>query len=159
MRNYGEPSSRARNNTCVPVSPPEMPVLPPRFLVPKADEIRVSESALRACVAKIFVACGVPEAAAVDGADVLVTADLRGVETHGVSNMMRTYVTWFRNGDLNPAPKASVTRDAPSAQSINGDRGLGILLGTEAMRVAIEKAKHTGVGVVTMQNAGHLGAV
>ena len=76
-----------------------------RFHVPKVDQVRVSEAALRRTVVDIFIASGVPRDAALDGADVLVTADLRGVETHGVSNMLRAYVGWFKNSELNPDPK------------------------------------------------------
>lgn len=130
-----------------------------RFYVPHADEVRVAEAALRRTVADIFVACGVPADAASDGADVLVSADLRGVETHGVSNMLRTYVAWFKNGTLNPDPQATIVHETPGTATIDGDRGLGVLQGTAAMRLAIEKARTAGVGVVTMRNSGHLGPV
>jgi L-2-hydroxycarboxylate dehydrogenase (NAD+) len=131
----------------------------PRFHVPAADQVRVSESALRRTVAEIFVACGVPAEDAADGADMLVTADLRGVETHGVSNMLRNYVSWFKNGELNPRPVMKVLRDTPGIAALDGDRGLGILQGRKPMQLAIDKARETGVGVVTMRNSGHLGAV
>jgi L-2-hydroxycarboxylate dehydrogenase (NAD+) len=130
-----------------------------RFYVPRADEVRVPEPALRRTVTDIFVACGVPAAAAAGGADVLVMADLRGVETHGVSNMLRTYVTWFKNGTLKPDPQATTVHDTPGTATIDGDRGLGVLQGTQAMQLAIDKARETGVGVVTMRNSGHLGPV
>lgn len=130
-----------------------------RFHVPEADQIRVSEAALRKCVTEIFVACGVPAEDAADGADVLVWADLRGVETHGVSNMMRQYVSWFRSGELNPNPAATILREMPGSAAFDGDRGLGILQGKKAMQLAIDKAHTVGVGVVTMRNSAHLGAV
>jgi L-2-hydroxycarboxylate dehydrogenase (NAD+) len=130
-----------------------------RFLVPKADQIRVSEAALRRCVIEIFVSCGVPAEAAADGADLLVTADLRGVETHGVSNMMRAYVAWFRDGDLNPDPQPTLLNETAGTASFDGDRGLGILQGKQVMQLAIDKARNSGVGVVTMRNSGHLGPV
>jgi L-2-hydroxycarboxylate dehydrogenase (NAD+) len=130
-----------------------------RFKVPHADAVRVSEAALRRTVTDIFVACGVPADAAAGGADVLVMTDLRGVETHGVSNMMRAYVAWFREGYLNPTPRATVVRETAGTATIDGDRGLGVLQGTAAMQLAIAKARQTGVGVVTMRNSGHLGAV
>ena len=130
-----------------------------RFHVPKADQIRVSEVALRKCVTEVFVACGVPSDAAADGADVLVTADLRGVETHGVSNMLRAYVGWFQNHELNPTPTPVLIREAPGIAAFDGDRGLGILQGKWAMQTAIDKARAAGVGVVTIKNSGHLGPV
>lgn len=63
-----------------------------RFKVPKADEARVLEVSLRSIVSAIFDKMGVPREEADEAADVLVMTDLRGVETHGVSNMMRVYV-------------------------------------------------------------------
>lgn len=131
----------------------------PRFFVPTADQVLVSESALRRTVAEIFVACGVTAEDAADGANVLVSADLRGVETHGVSNMLRSYVSMFKNGELNPRPVITLLRDTPAIAALDGDRGLGILQGTKAMQIAIDKARDMGVGVVTMRNSGHLGAV
>jgi LDH2 family malate/lactate/ureidoglycolate dehydrogenase len=130
-----------------------------RFYVPKGDEVRVAETALRKTVTEMFVACGVPADDAAEGADVLVSTDLRGVETHGVSNVMRYYVSAFNDGFLNPDPHPTIIREAASAATIDGDRGLGVLQGTKAMRIAIDKARQTGVGVVTMNNSGHLGAV
>ena len=131
----------------------------PRFHVPAADQVLVSEAALRRTVTDVFMACGVPADDAADGADVLVSADLRGVETHGVSNMLRAYVAMFKNGDINPAPNMTVLREAPAIVNLDGDRGLGILQGTKAMQLAIDKARTAGVGVVTLRNSGHLGAV
>jgi L-2-hydroxycarboxylate dehydrogenase (NAD+) len=130
-----------------------------RFRVPQVDAVRVAEAALRRTVTDVFAACGVPVDVAAGGADVLVSADLRGVETHGVSNMLRTYVTWFKNGTLNPDPHATIVHEAPGTATIDGDRGLGVLQGTQAMQLAIDKARQTGVGVVTMRNSGHLGPV
>lgn len=130
-----------------------------RFHVAKADEVRVAEPALRRTVTEIFIACGVPVDDAASGADALVMADMRGVESHGVSNMLRNYVTWFRAGTLNPAPAPVVMTETAATATLDGDRGLGIMLGARAMRLAIDKARATGVGVVTMRNAGHLGAV
>ena len=63
-----------------------------RFKVPKSDEVRVPESSLRETVAAIFEKMGVAPDDAVLGADVLISTDLRGVETHGVSNALRERV-------------------------------------------------------------------
>ena len=130
-----------------------------RFKVPPADQVRVSEAALRQTVAAILEKVNLtPEDAAI-GADVLVTTDLRGVESHGVSNMLRTYVQSYQKGDYNPRPNWRIVRESPSTATIDGDGGLGIILGPKAMRIAIDKAKTAGVGIVTMYNGRHLGAV
>jgi len=130
-----------------------------RFKVPLADQVHVSEAALRQTVAAIFEQCNLtPEDAAI-GADVLVTTDLRGVESHGVSNMLRSYVQSYQKGDYNPRPNWRIVRESPSTATIDGDGGLGVILGPKAMRIAIDKAKAVGVGIVTMYNGRHLGAV
>src|SRR4029450_13042125 len=130
-----------------------------RFKVPLADQVHVSDAALRQTVAAIFEKCNLtPEDAAI-GADVLGTTDLRGGESHGVSNMLRSYVQSYQNGNYNPRPNWRIVRESPSTATIDGDGGLGVILGPKAMRIAISKAKTVGVGIVTMYNGRHLGAV
>ena len=75
-----------------------------RFHVPAHDEVRVSARALRETVTRLFEAVGVPPDDAAEGADVLVSTDLRGVESHGVSNMLRHYLSDFLDGTRDPAP-------------------------------------------------------
>jgi L-2-hydroxycarboxylate dehydrogenase (NAD+) len=130
-----------------------------RFHVPHEDEVRVSEAALHSTIQAIFLALGVPEEQAASGADVLTMTDLRGVETHGCSNMLRHYMTWMQTGHINPRPEARIVAETAGTATIDGDRGLGLLQGTQAMQLAIDKARENGVGVVTMRNSGHLGAV
>jgi len=129
-----------------------------RFKVPPADQVHVPEAALRRTVTAIFEQMRLtPEDAAL-GADVLVTTDLRGVDSHGVSNMLRSYVQSYRAGEINPRPTWRIVRESPSTATIDGDGGLGIILGPKAMRLAIDKARAAGVGIVTMYNGRHLGA-
>ena len=130
-----------------------------RFSVRAEDQVLVDHEVLRRTVADLFVACGVPDGEAVAGADVLVTADLRGVETHGVSNMLRQYIGWFRTGVHKPRPEWTVVHESRGSATIDGDKGLGILQGGPAMQLAIDKAREVGVGVVTMRNSGHLGPI
>jgi LDH2 family malate/lactate/ureidoglycolate dehydrogenase len=130
-----------------------------RFKVPKEDQVRVPEESLRETVTAIFEKMGVSAEDAAVGADVLVSTDLRGVETHGVSNMMRTYVKQYNEGSLNPRPNWRVVRESPSTATTDADRGLAVILGPRAMGMAIDKARTVGMGVVTMFNAGHSGAI
>lgn len=129
-----------------------------QFKVSRNDEIRVSAEALNRTVQNIFESLGVPPDQAAEGAHVLTMTDLRGVDSHGVSNMLRLYVESFRTGKLNVNPKWTILRETPAIASIDGDAGLGIIIGPAAMRLAIEKARNVGVGVVSMRNSGHLGA-
>ena len=130
-----------------------------RFKVPEQDEVHVDEGSLRRAVSAIFEKMDVSPDDASEGADVLVTADLRGVETHGVSNMLRMYVDLYKAGSLNPKPDWKIVREAPGTATIDADRGLGIMMGRRAMEIAMEKARQVGFGVVTMYNSGHMGPV
>ena len=119
----------------------------------------VTESALRTTVKAIFEKLGLSPTDAAEGADVLVMSDLRGVESHGVSNMLRKYVKGYRDGRLNMSPGWVVQRETPSSAVIDAERRLGIIVGPRAMRLAVEKARAVGVGVVTVRNGGHFGAI
>ena len=130
-----------------------------RFKPKAEDVVRIDSESLRASVAAIFEKMGVPPEAAADGADVLTMTDLREVESHGVSNMMRVYVQQFRDGILNPTPDVRVVKEMPGMATLDADRGLGILVGRHGMNLAMRKAKEVGFGVVTMSRSGHLGAV
>ena len=130
-----------------------------RFKVPIEDQIRISQDSLRASVTAIFKKMGLESEDAANGADVLVTADLRGIETHGVSNKMADYVRMYTSNEINPRPEWRIVRESPGTAVIDGDRGLGIILGNKAMSLAIDKARSVGVGIVTIYNSAHLGAV
>jgi len=130
-----------------------------RFKPRKEDQVRIPEESLRETVTAIFEKMGETPEAAAEGADVLVMTDLRGVETHGVSNLMRVYVEQYSKGDLKPGPEWRVVRESPGTVTIDAGGGLGIMLGRRAMGLAMEKARKVGMGVVTMHMSGHLGAV
>jgi L-2-hydroxycarboxylate dehydrogenase (NAD+) len=130
-----------------------------RFKVPAKDQVRVSESALRTTVRLIFEKLGVSPEDAAEAADVLTMTDLRGVETHGVSNMLRAYVRDYKAGKLDPRPGWRIVRETPGTAVIDGERRLGVILGPKAMRRAVDKARNVGVGIVTVHNSGHFGAI
>jgi L-2-hydroxycarboxylate dehydrogenase (NAD+) len=130
-----------------------------RFKVPREDQVLVSEAALRRTVTEIFEKLGVSPEDAAEGADVLTMTDLRGVETHGVSNMLRAYVRDYKAGTLDPKPGWRVVRESPGTAVIDAERRLGIIVGPKAMRLAVAKARNVGVGVVTVYNSGHFGAI
>ena len=126
-----------------------------RFKVPPADQVRVSEAALRQTVTTILRRWVSPERR--HWGRILVMTDLRRVDTHGVSNMLRSYVQSYQKGDYNPRPNWRIVRESPSTATIDADGGLGIILGPKAMRIAMDKARNVGVGIVTMYNGRHLG--
>ena len=93
-----------------------------RFKVPAKDIVRVSEAALRRTVTQIFEKLGVSAEDAAEGADVLTMTDLRGVETHGVSNMLRMYVQHYKSGQLEPKPGYRLVRQTPGTAVIDAER-------------------------------------
>jgi LDH2 family malate/lactate/ureidoglycolate dehydrogenase len=128
-----------------------------QFKVPDDMAIRVDASELRRVSAELLERAGVPEDDARQGADVLVTADLRGADSHGVSNKLRTYIADLRRGHINPRPHFRVLRETPSCLSFDCDRGLGIVVAPKAMEMAMDRAEVTGAGHVSVSNGRHLG--
>ncbi len=130
-----------------------------RFKVLKKDEVRVPIESLHEVIESVFKKLGLSDEDAKEGADVLSMTDLRGVETHGVSNMLRSYIDQYSSGQVKPDAQWKIERETPGTAVINADLGLGLVLGRRFMDIAIKKAEDVGIGIVTVNNSGHLGAV
>ena len=130
-----------------------------RYKVDETNSTRVDEAALKDTVTQIFRKVGVPDGDSELAADVLVIADRRGVDSHGVSNQVKVYLNGFDSGDINPRPNWRVVRETPGTATIDSDLGLGIIVGPKAMEIAIEKARNVGVGIVNIGNGHHLGMI
>lgn len=100
---------------------------------------------------------GVPKADADIVANVLVDTSLEGLDTHGISRLP-IYTTCIQNGRINPKANLQVNKTAPAVAVIDGDNGLGQLVGVKSMEVAINLAKEAGVGAVTVKCSNHYGA-
>ena len=130
-----------------------------RFKVPTKDQVRVSHTDLRLTVKEIFQRMGETVEDAILASEVLVDSDLRGVESHGVSNMLKEYINYYQDQIIKPRADWKIMKESPSTATVDADSGLAIILGPKAMKIAIEKAKKVGIGMVTMRNAGHSGAI
>ncbi len=108
------------------------------FQVPDDIAIRVNVDSLRAVTERIFMKCGVSESEAYLGADVLMFADQSGIDTHGVSNMLRSYVSGYNSGTLNPDPRFQIVKETPSTATIDGDGGLGEIQGIWGLLVIMQ---------------------
>ncbi|QDU93911.1 Ldh family oxidoreductase [Lignipirellula cremea] len=106
--------------------------------------------------AQVLVACGVPPADAARAADILTQADLRGIDSHGVARL-HAYVTQYKAGRMNPRPNITVARDRLSTATVDGDNGLGLVVGPKANEIAMEKAEKTGAAWVAVCNSHHFG--
>ncbi|HEY7141239.1 MAG TPA: Ldh family oxidoreductase [Methylomirabilota bacterium] len=122
------------------------------------DETRVPAAELQEFAKGVFVAAGVPSEDAALEAEVLVWANLRGVDSHGVLRIP-SYLEMIARGDMNPRPKIRVEKETAATVLIDGDRALGPVVTTVAMRRAIDKARAAGIGWAVIRNTTHQGAM
>jgi LDH2 family malate/lactate/ureidoglycolate dehydrogenase len=111
---------------------------------------------LLAFTIEIFTAIGCPGSDANIAATALLSADLRGIDSHGVARLIG-YVRLQEAGRANPRPQIKIIHETPSTAVVDGDSGLGLVVAPFAMQVAIEKAAKVGTGWVSVQNSNHFG--
>lgn len=104
----------------------------------------------------VLLQIGCSEEDAAIAADVLLSADLRGVDSHGVARLSG-YVRLWEAGRINAKPDVKVVYETPSTAVVDGDGGLGLVVAPFAMQLAIEKAKTAGTGWVSVKNSNHYG--
>lgn len=121
------------------------------------EDVRVDAQKIYDLGLRALMKIGVPEEHARWTVDVLLASDLRGIESHGFARFAEYYVELPRRGRIKLNPEVRVVQDAPSAATVDGDGGLGFVASTIAMRLAIEKARSTGVGMVSVRNSTHYG--
>ena len=129
-----------------------------RFHVPEDEAVRVMPDRMREATNTVFLKMGLSESDAELSTDVLLYADLNGVDTHGVSNMLRMYVQGYQAGNINPNPEMRIIRESSVTASFDGDGGLGLHQAPRVMDIVVEKAKEHGMAAATLMNSGHLGA-
>ena len=104
----------------------------------------------------VFLEIGCPEDHAETAADVLVTADLRGVDSHGVARLSG-YVRLWEIERINTRPNIAVKHETPSTALVDGDKGLGLVVAPHVMQMAMDKANAVGTGWITVRNSNHYG--
>ena len=105
---------------------------------------------------RIFEHIGCPSDQAALAAKVLISADLRGIDSHGVARLSG-YVRLWEAKRVNAKPDIRIIHETPSTAVVDGDSGLGLVVAPFAMQVAIDKAKNVGTGWVSVQNSNHFG--
>lgn len=111
---------------------------------------------LRHFTARVFRHFGVPKADAELAADVLIKSDLRAIDSHGVARL-HTYFEMLELGRINPKPKLRIVREKASVATVDGDNGLGLVVGPKANELAMDKAERHGSGWVSVCNTNHFG--
>lgn len=111
---------------------------------------------LRDFCTQVFIHFGVPRDDANLAADVLIKSDLRGIDSHGVARL-HTYYEMLELGRINPKPNLRIVREKASVAAIDGDNGLGLVVGPKANEIAMDKAEVYGSGWVSVCNTNHFG--
>src|SRR5215213_1272698 len=115
------------------------------------------ESELRRFTRALFEKVGVPAADAARTADNLIHANLRGVDTHGITRVLVAYVRRIQHGLMQPRTEIEVVRERPATALIDGHNGVGQVIATRAMEMAIEKAATCGSAFVGAFHSNHFG--
>jgi LDH2 family malate/lactate/ureidoglycolate dehydrogenase len=123
---------------------------------PSSDRVYATALAADAFARSLLQAHGVPPKDAAVIAGCLVSADLRGVDTHGLCRLP-IYLERVRKGLINPKPELKPERITPAAAALDGQNGFGFVVGTRAMQGAIAMAREFGIGVVAARRSTHFG--
>ncbi|MEA2785580.1 MAG: hypothetical protein QOF71_1684 [Candidatus Eremiobacteraeota bacterium] len=121
------------------------------------SHIRTHEAAEHDFIVRSLLAVGLTESDANDVGDVLVAADLRGVESHGIARLDMFYVRRIQAGVVNARPAYTALSDRPTQFALDAGNGLGHPAGIFAMRKTIEKAHESGLAFATVRNSNHYG--
>jgi LDH2 family malate/lactate/ureidoglycolate dehydrogenase len=115
-----------------------------------------SYQALSQFALQVFKSMGCSNEDAQLATTVLLSADLRGIDSHGIARLIG-YVRLWEAGRVNPTPQVRVVHETPSTAVVDGDKGLGLVVAPKAMQIAIDKAKQVGTGWVSVKNSNHFG--
>ena len=116
----------------------------------------ISEPALRTFIKNTFLAMGCSDKHAALATDVLLKADLRGIDSHGVARLTG-YVRLWEQGRINTNPIITVVHETPTTATVDADAALGLVAAPYAMKLAIQKAEIYGSGWVSVRNSNHFG--
>ena len=111
---------------------------------------------LKEFAVQVFVNMGCPNDQAQTAAQVLLSADLRGIDSHGLARLSG-YVRLWKKQRINANPSLKIVHETPSTATLDADSSLGLVSSPMAMSIAIEKAKVAGTGWVAVKNSNHFG--
>lgn len=105
----------------------------------------------------VFKGYGLSEADAKISAEILITADKRGIDSHGVGRLKPIYIDRIKDGQINPVTKVDIIKEGPTTAVLDANNGMGQIVSKQAMQMAIDKAKKFGMGMVAVRNSNHYG--
>ena len=120
-------------------------------------EYRLPLDYLEKFMVDVLVGAGVPVEDAKMCGKVLIAADIRGLDTHGIQRLKLIYIDRIRAGILNPITNFEIVKETPSTAVVDGHNGMGIVVTTKCMQMCIEKAKQCGIAMVVARNSTHYG--
>ncbi len=120
------------------------------------DNVYIDAKILENFMRDVFMGLGVPKEDAEIIANVLITSDLRGIESHGIQRC-KMYYDRIKEGIYEVKTKIDVIKDGPTTALWDGNCGMGHVIAYKAMKTAIEKAREYGLGAVAVRNSTHFG--
>lgn len=121
------------------------------------DSVFVPFPKLEKFMEEALEGAGVPEEDAIKIGKVLIESDKRGIDSHGIGRLKPIYIDRIDLGILNPITKVDILKDNKATAVLDGNNGMGHIVGIEAMSMAIKKAKEYGIGMVVARNSTHYG--
>ncbi|MCG2820721.1 MAG: Ldh family oxidoreductase [Candidatus Atribacteria bacterium] len=121
------------------------------------DIVWVDFDSLENFMVDVFTGIGVPEEDARICADVLITSDKRGIDSHGIGRLKPIYYDRIKAGIQSPTTDMEIVKDGPTTAVVDGHNGMGMVISKKSMELAIEKAKKMGLGMVVVRNSTHYG--
>ena len=120
------------------------------------EYIRIKTDALQEFTTNVFNKLGVPLEDAKIAADILITADQRGIGSHGLQRFKR-YTNGLKAGVMEPIADIKVLKETPNALLISGGDGLGQVVGYKAMKLVIDKALKNNIAFAAVRDSNHYG--
>jgi LDH2 family malate/lactate/ureidoglycolate dehydrogenase len=119
--------------------------------------IYVDFNTLERFMKEVLMGADVPEKDAEICAEILIAADKRGIDSHGINRLKPIYYNRIKDGILNPVTNFEIIKEGPATAVIDGHDGMGHVISKKAMQMAIDKAKIYGLGMVAVRNSSHYG--
>ncbi|ELP87189.1 malate dehydrogenase, putative [Entamoeba invadens IP1] len=117
----------------------------------------VTYDCIKSFMKEVLMKIGAPEENAEMTSETLASADHSGMCTHGIQRFKTVYIDRIEKGMIDPKATPTIVRESPTTAVLDGNNGLGHVNGTIAMKMAIEKAKKYGMGMVVVRNSTHFG--